>query len=144
MDVLTSLVKLSKLPQTHQPVASFSHGARKHEPRTDYSHEDRHNIQETENNPPKDNKKPQKDLEIKSPPKQSAPASAKVSKRKSTAKTKAEGNQAIAKLEDQGNWSDEDTKLLLKTLLGSDSQLYEKLMVNAKYVYKKVIDEGIL
>ncbi|KAG2128663.1 uncharacterized protein EDB93DRAFT_1256612 [Suillus bovinus] len=92
------------------------------------------NIQETKNNPPGSGTKPQKD--IKTPPKQSAPA--KVLKRKSTAKSKAEGNQAIAKLEDQGNWSDEDTKLLLETLLGSDSQLYEKLMVNAKYVYKKV------
>ncbi|KAG2365361.1 hypothetical protein BDR07DRAFT_1374425 [Suillus spraguei] len=88
----------------------------------DCSHEDRHNIQGTENNPPKDNKKPQKDSEIKSPLKQSAPASAKVSKQK----------KSTAKLEDQGNWSDEDTKLLLETLLGSDGQLYEKLIVNAK------------
>jgi hypothetical protein len=50
----------------------------------------------------------------------------------------------MAKLEDQGNWSDEDMKLLLETLLGSGSQLYEKLMVNAKYVYKKVVDIGLL
>ncbi|KAG2070287.1 hypothetical protein BDR04DRAFT_1118471 [Suillus decipiens] len=80
-------------------------------------------IQETKNDSPKNNAKPQKD--IKTP-------------LTHTAKSKVEGDQAIAKLEDQGNWSDEDMKLLLETLLGSDSQLYEKLMVNAKYVYKKV------
>ncbi|KAG2743575.1 hypothetical protein P692DRAFT_20879011 [Suillus brevipes Sb2] len=131
-----------QLPQTRQPVALPSHS--EHQPHTDHNREGarslpsaeelQKNIQETKNDPLGSGTKPRKD--IKTPPKQSAPA--KVSKRKSTAKSKAEGNQAIAKLEDQGNWSDEDTKLLLETLLGSDSQLYEKLMVNAKYVYKKV------
>ncbi|KAG1884171.1 hypothetical protein F4604DRAFT_1920023 [Suillus subluteus] len=115
-----------QLPQTHQPVALPSHSACEHEPHMDQNCEDdgacslpsakelQKNIQETKNDSLKNNAKPQKD--IKTPLKQSAPA----------------------KLEDQGNWSDEDTRLLLETLLGSDSQLYEKLMVNAKYVYKKV------
>jgi hypothetical protein len=98
------------------------------------------NIQETKNDPLGSVTKPRKD--VKTPLKQFAPV--KVLERKSTAKSKAEGNQAMAKLKDQGNWSDEDTKLLLETLLGSDSQLYKKLMVNAKYVYKKVVDIGLL
>ena len=54
--------------------------------------------------------------------------------------TKAEGDQAMAQFEDQGQWSDDDTKLLLETLLGNDSELYDKLMTNAKYAYKKVVD----
>ncbi|KAG0695830.1 hypothetical protein DFH29DRAFT_879784 [Suillus ampliporus] len=60
------------------------------------------------------------------------------SSNKPASKTKADGDQAIVKLEDQGNWSDGDTKLLLETLLGGESELYEKLMTNAKYVYQKV------
>ncbi|KAG2143281.1 hypothetical protein BD769DRAFT_1383252 [Suillus cothurnatus] len=125
----------SKLPQTRQPVALPSHS--EHQPHIDHNCEGAHslpsaeelqkNIQETKNDPLGSVMKLWKD--VKTPPKQSAPV--KVLKRKSTAKSKAEGNQAMAKLEDQGNWSDEDMKLLLETLLGSDSQLYEKLMVNA-------------
>lgn len=98
----------SKLPQTRQPVALPGHS--EHQPHTDHNCEGasslpsaeelQKNIQETKNNPPGSGTKPQKD--IKTPLKQSAPA--KVSKRKSTAKSKAEGNQAIAKLADQGNW----------------------------------------
>jgi hypothetical protein len=97
----------SKLPQTRQPVALPSHS--EHQPHIDHNCEGAHslpsaeelqkNIQETKNDPLGSVMKPWKD--VKTPPKQSAPV--KVSKRKSTAKSKAEGNQAMAKLEDQGN-----------------------------------------
>ncbi|KAG2062521.1 hypothetical protein BDR04DRAFT_1123887, partial [Suillus decipiens] len=84
-------------------------------------------IQETKNDSPKNNAKPQKDRYQNT--------SETVCFSKSV--EMKEYSEIKAKLEDQGNWSDEDMKLLLETLLGSDSQLYEKLMVNAKYVYKK-------
>lgn len=71
------------------------------------------------------------------------PHSTKGSKRKATGaklKTKVEGEQAMTRLEEDGRWSDEDTKLLLETLLGGDSEFYEGLAGNAKHVYKKVME----
>ena len=65
----------------------------------------------------------------------------KESRQKATgtkSKTKVEGEQAITQLEEDGRWSDDDTKLLLETLLGSESEFYEGLIGNAKHVYKKV------
>jgi len=81
------------------------------------------------------NKKPRKEKKMQ-PMKQSTSVTAP--KRKHI--TKAEGDQAMAQFEDQGQWSDDDTRLLLETLLGNDSELYDKLMTNAKYAYKKVVD----
>lgn len=46
----------------------------------------------------------------------------------------------MTRLEEDGRWSDEDTKLLLETLLGGDSEFYEGLAGNAKHVYKKVME----
>ncbi|KAG0693406.1 hypothetical protein DFH29DRAFT_1007315 [Suillus ampliporus] len=56
-------------------------------------------------------------------------------------KTKVEGEQAITQLEDDGYWSDKDTKLLLETLLGSDSKFYKGLAGNAKHVYQKISEK---
>ncbi|KAG1731090.1 uncharacterized protein EDB91DRAFT_1085207 [Suillus paluster] len=70
---------------------------------------------------------------------QTQPHFMKGSKRKATGtklKTKGEEEQAITRLEEDGCLSDEDTKLLLETLLGSDS--------NAKHVYKKFGAEAVL
>jgi hypothetical protein len=75
--------------------------------------------------------------------KQSQPRSTKGPKQKAKdtkLKTKVEGEQAITRLEEDGRWSDEDTKLLLETLLGSDSEFYEGFAGNAKHVYKKVME----
>ncbi|KAG2742877.1 hypothetical protein P692DRAFT_20747308 [Suillus brevipes Sb2] len=44
----------------------------------------------------------------------------------------------MAHLQEQSHWSDEDTKLLLETLLGGDSEFYEGLTGNAKHIFKKV------
>ncbi|KAG1761603.1 hypothetical protein EDD22DRAFT_847642 [Suillus occidentalis] len=60
-------------------------------------------------------------------------------KLKTKVKTKIEGEQAMAHLQEQSHWSDEDTKLLLKTLLGGDSEFYEGLTGNAKHIFKKSI-----
>ncbi|KAG1750581.1 uncharacterized protein EDB91DRAFT_1078599 [Suillus paluster] len=59
-------------------------------------------------------------------------------KLKTKAKTKIDGEQAMAHLQEQSHWSDEDTKLLLETLLGGDSEFYEGLTGNAKHIFKKV------
>jgi hypothetical protein len=75
--------------------------------------------------------------------KQTQPHSTKGPKQKAKdtkLKTKVEGEQAITRLEEDGCWSDKDTKLLLKTLLGSDSEFYEGFAGNAKHVYKKVME----
>ncbi|KAG1791927.1 uncharacterized protein HD556DRAFT_1444995 [Suillus plorans] len=64
---------------------------------------------------------------------------ATAAKRKAKAKTKIEGEQAMAHLQEQSHWSDEDTKLLLETLLGGDSEFYEGLTGNAKHIFKKSI-----
>ncbi|KAG1720965.1 hypothetical protein EDD22DRAFT_962669 [Suillus occidentalis] len=63
---------------------------------------------------------------------------ATAAKLKTKAKTKIEGEQAMAHLQEQSHWSDEDTKLLLETLLGGDSEFYEGLTGNAKHIFKKV------
>ncbi|OJA20409.1 hypothetical protein AZE42_12947, partial [Rhizopogon vesiculosus] len=54
------------------------------------------------------------------------------------AKRKVEGEQAMAQLEDQSHWSDEDTKLLLETILGTESAFYEDLVGNAKHIFRKI------
>ncbi|KAG1879743.1 hypothetical protein F4604DRAFT_1954144 [Suillus subluteus] len=59
-------------------------------------------------------------------------------KAKTKAKIKVDGEQAMAHLQEQTHWSDEDTKLLLKTLLGTDSEFYEDLAGNAIRIFKKV------
>ncbi|KAG1734243.1 uncharacterized protein EDB91DRAFT_1084146 [Suillus paluster] len=59
-------------------------------------------------------------------------------KLKTKAKTKIDGEQAMAHLQEQSHWSDKNTKLLLETLLGGDSEFYEGLTGNAKHVFKKV------
>lgn len=141
-----------KLPQIHP--ATTTHGHSVNNPQMDYSREDRHinddhggAIEATRNSPPTEElqKRVHEDPPVKLQKENKSskkPACAKASKRKGTAKTKADGDQAIAKLEDQGNWSDGDTKVLLEILLGGESELYEKLMTNAKYVYQKVVNKG--
>jgi hypothetical protein len=66
--------------------------------------------------------------------------SVKGSKRKTKANSKTDGDseQVMAQLEDLGHWSDDDTKLLLETLLGGDSEFYEYLAGKSKHVFKKV------
>jgi hypothetical protein len=151
---------MPKRPQTQ--MATYNLNVHDHrEPRTDSTPEgitaaSVHNlpligqlqkrVREDSNNPPEDgdvNKKLRKEDKTSMQTNQKGtkqPAATKASRRKGTAKTKAEGDQALAQLEDQGHWSDEDTKLLLETLLGGESLLYDKLVTNAKYVYKKVVD----
>ncbi|KAG2745389.1 hypothetical protein P692DRAFT_20877771 [Suillus brevipes Sb2] len=64
----------------------------------------------------------------------------KGSKRKTKANSKTDGDseQVMAQLEDLGHWSDDDTKLLLETLLGGDSEFYKYLAGKSKHVFKKV------
>lgn len=68
--------------------------------------------------------------------------SVKGSKRKTKANSKTDGDseQVMAQLEDLGHWSDDDTKLLLETLLGGDSEFYEYLAGKSKHVFKKVMN----
>ncbi|KAG1810857.1 uncharacterized protein BJ212DRAFT_1483992 [Suillus subaureus] len=59
--------------------------------------------------------------------------------KQTAAKTKAteDGKKALEGLEESVNWTNDETRILLKALLGPDSELYMELGTNAKYAYRK-------
>ncbi|KAG1812322.1 hypothetical protein EV424DRAFT_1542180 [Suillus variegatus] len=51
---------------------------------------------------------------------------------------KIDEEQAMAHLQEQSHWLDEDTKLFLETLLGADNKFYKGLTSNAIHIVTKV------
>ncbi|KAF9237086.1 hypothetical protein BU15DRAFT_63467 [Melanogaster broomeanus] len=61
----------------------------------------------------------------------------KATKQKSARKLKADGEAALTQYHE--NWSDSDITLLLETLLGTDTNLFEYLSTNAKYAFTAIL-----
>lgn len=59
-------------------------------------------------------------------------------KTKTKTKMKIDEEQAMAHLQEQSHWLDEDTKLFLETLLGADNKFYKGLTSNAIHIVTKV------